>query len=78
MEKQQSNNITLLDVLERVHQFLVEHPDDFDIPEAFVTKDLPLRLAQLRDRFKRYITLNNEQAVRGHRGYERNRRDDWL
>lgn len=78
LEKQQSNNITLLDVLERVHQFLVEHPDDFDIPEAFVTKDLPLRLAQLRDRFKRYITLNNEQAVRGRRGYERNRRDDWL
>ncbi|ELI8127124.1 hypothetical protein ACRRQX_000330 [Yersinia enterocolitica] len=76
LERQQSNNITLLDVLERVHQFLVEHPDDFDIAEAFVTKDLPLRLAQLRDRFKRYIALNNEQAVRGRRGYERNRRDD--
>lgn len=76
LERQQSNNITLLDVLERVHQFLIEHPDDFDIPEAFVTKDLPLRLAQLRDRFKRYIALNNEQAVRGRRGYERNRRDD--
>ncbi|QOL14862.1 hypothetical protein [Dickeya dianthicola] len=76
LEKQQSNNITLLDVLEKVHQFLAGHLDDFDIPEAFVTKDLPLKLAQLSDRFERYIALNNEQAVRGRRGYERNRRDD--
>jgi len=76
LEKQQSNNITLLDVLEQVQQFLAEHPDDFDIPEAFVTKELPVKLAQLRGRFKRYIALNNEQAVRGRRGYERNHRDN--
>ena len=76
LEMQRSNNITLLDILERVHQFLVEHPDDFDIPEAFLTKELPLKLAQLSDRFERYIALNNEQAVRGRRGYERNRRND--
>ncbi|HDI3023772.1 MULTISPECIES: hypothetical protein [Cronobacter] len=76
LERQQSNNITLLDVLERVHQYLKEHHDDFDIPKDFLTKDLPLKLAKLRDRFKRYIELNNEQAVRGRRGYERNRSDD--
>jgi len=76
LEKQQSNNITLLDVLEQVQQFLAEHPDDFDIPEAFVTKELPVKLAQLRGRFKRYIALNNEQAVRGRRGYERNHRNN--
>ncbi|BDA57999.1 hypothetical protein NUITMVR1_56580 (plasmid) [Raoultella ornithinolytica] len=76
LENQQSNNITLLDILEKVHQFLIEHLDDFNIPEAFVTKDLPLKLAQLSDRFERYILLNNKQALRGRRGYERNRIDD--
>ncbi len=76
LEMQQSNNITLLDVLERVHLYLMEHQDDFDIPEAFLTKELPLKLRQLSDRFGRYIALNNAQAVRGRRGYERNRRID--
>ncbi|MEQ9855123.1 MULTISPECIES: hypothetical protein [Pectobacterium] len=76
LEDQQSNNITLLDVLEKVHQLLIIHQDDFEIPKAFVTRDLSLKLAQLNDRFERYIALNNKQAVRGRRGYERNRRDD--
>ena len=76
MEKQQSNNITLLDILEKVYQFLEGNLDDFDVPEAFVTKELPRKIAQLRGRFERYIALNNEHAVRGRRGYERNRRDD--
>ncbi|HHD7473764.1 TPA: hypothetical protein ACOVJJ_005467 [Klebsiella oxytoca] len=76
MEEQQSNNITLLEVLKKVHQYLEHHLDDFDIPEALVTKDLPHKLAQLRDRFERYIALNNEQALRGRKGYEHNRRDD--
>jgi len=75
LEMQQSNNITLLEVLERLHQFLVEHLDDFEIPENFLTKELPLKLAQLNDRFERYIALNNELAARGRRGFERNRRN---
>lgn len=41
LEEQQSNNITLIDVLESVHAFLEGHLDDFEIPEAFVTKELP-------------------------------------
>ncbi|WP_193138519.1 hypothetical protein [Klebsiella aerogenes] len=76
LERQQSNNITLIDVLEGVHRFLVSHLDDFEIKEAFVTKELPLKLAQLRERFERYVLLNAEWAARGRKGYERNRRDD--
>ena len=76
MEFQQSNNITLLEVLEKVYQYLAEHLEDFDIPPAFIYKDLPPKLAQLREKFERYIELNNEQAARGRRAFERNRRDD--
>ncbi|EDV2568421.1 TPA: hypothetical protein ACU9K7_003241 [Salmonella enterica] len=76
MHDQQSNNITLIDVLEAVYQYLESHLDDFDIPEQFITKDLTVKLAQLRDRFNRYITLHNEQAARGRKGFERNIRND--
>ena len=38
VERQQSNNITLTDVLEGVHAYLQGHLDDFEIQEAFVTK----------------------------------------
>ena len=76
LEGQQSNNITLIDVLEGVHAYLEGHLDDFEIPEAFVTKELPLKLAQLRERWERYVVLNAEWAARGRRGFERNRRDD--
>ncbi|CDZ86677.1 hypothetical protein BN1086_04929 [Citrobacter koseri] len=76
LKRQQSNNITLIDVLEGVHTFLEGHFDDFEIPEPFVTKELPLKLAQLRERWERYVLLNAEWAARGHRGFERNRRDD--
>ncbi|WP_094120909.1 hypothetical protein [Pantoea conspicua] len=76
LEDQQSNNISLLDVLEKVHKYLSEHLEDFDIPPAFVEKELPIKLAQLREKFKRYIELNYEHAARGRRGFERNRRDD--
>lgn len=72
MDGQQGNNITLIDVLTEVHNYLANHADDFDIPDAFITKELPSKLAQLRKRFNRYITLNNEQAARGRKGYERN------
>ncbi|MBS9200317.1 hypothetical protein KER63_26385 [Escherichia coli] len=41
---------------------------------AFVTKELPLKLAQLRERWERYVVLNAELAARGRRGFERNRR----
>lgn len=54
-EGQQSNNITLIDVLEGVHAYLEGHLDNFEIPEAFVTKELPLKLAQLRERWERYV-----------------------
>lgn len=76
LEAQQSNNITLLDILEKVYQYLVAHLDDFDLPDAFVNLELPRKLTQLSGKFKRYIALNNEQALKGRRGYERNRRDD--
>ncbi|MDH2069465.1 hypothetical protein [Pantoea sp. GD03673] len=76
MKFQQSNNITLLEVLEKVHQYLTEHLDDFEIPPAFVEKELPIKLAQLRQRFEQYIGLNYEHAARARRGFERNRRDD--
>ena len=76
LEGQQSNNITLVDVLEGVHAFLEGHLDDFEIPEAFVTKELPIKLAQLRERWERYVILNAEWAARGRRGFERNHRDD--
>ena len=76
MRDQQSNNITLLEVLEKVHQFIAEHLDEFDVPEAFVNNDLPRKLAHLRKKFERYIKLNSEKAARGRRGFERNRRDD--
>lgn len=46
------------------------------IPEAFVTKELPIKLAQLRERWERYVVLNAEWAARGRRGFERNYRDD--
>ncbi|EHQ6276770.1 hypothetical protein KSG28_004675, partial [Escherichia coli] len=52
------------------------HLDDFEIPEAFVTKELPIKLAQLRERWERYVVLNAEWAARGRRGFERNYRDD--
>ena len=52
------------------------HLDDFEIQEAFVTKELPLKLAQLRERWERYVVLNAELAARGRGGFERNRRDD--
>ena len=52
------------------------HLDDFEIPEAFVTKEVPLKLAQLRERWERYVVLNAEWAARGRRGFERNPRDD--
>ncbi|MCB6889852.1 hypothetical protein LIY99_22475, partial [Escherichia coli] len=48
----------------------------FEIPEAFVTKEVPLKLAQLRERWERYVVLNAEWAARGRRGFERNPRDD--
>ncbi|EQN07795.1 hypothetical protein G682_01070 [Escherichia coli HVH 2 (4-6943160)] len=76
VERQQSNNITLTDVLEGVHAYLQRHLDDFEIQEAFVTKELPLKLAQLRERWERYVVLNAELAARGRGGFERNRRDD--
>lgn len=76
MQDQQSNNITLPDILEAVHRYLSENIDDFDIPEAFVQRELPLKLAQLRERFDRYIELGIEQAARGRKGFERNRRAD--
>ncbi|WP_171763607.1 hypothetical protein [Shigella sonnei] len=76
LEGQQSNNITLIDVLEGVHVYLEGHLDDFEIPEAFVTKEVPLKLAQLRERWERYVVLNAEWAARGRRGFERNPRDD--
>lgn len=67
LEGQQSNNITLIDVLEGVHVYLEGHLDDFEIPEAFVTKEVPLKLAQLRERWERYVVLNAEWAARGRR-----------
>lgn len=76
MRNQQSNNITLLEILEKVHQFIAGHLDEFDVPEDFVNKDLPRKLAHLRQKFERYIELNYEHAARGRRGFERNRRDD--
>lgn len=76
MQEQQSNNITLPEILEAVHRFLAENLGDFDIPEAFVTKELPRKLAQLRDRFNRYVELGIEQAAKGRKGFERNRRAD--
>lgn len=48
---QQSFNITLPDILDAVHHFLKTHPDDFNIPEAFVTQELPRKLKKLRTRF---------------------------
>jgi hypothetical protein len=75
MRNQQSNNITLLEILEKVHQFIAGHLDEFDVPEDFVNKDLPRKLAHLRQKFERYIELNYEHAARGRRGFERNRRD---
>lgn len=78
LKRQQSNNIPLIDVLEGVHTFLEGHLDDFEIPEAFVTKELPLKLAQLRERWERYVLLNAEWAARGRRGFERNHRDDLI
>jgi hypothetical protein len=65
LEGQQSNNITLIDVLEGVHVYLEGHLDDFEIPEAFVTKEVPLKLAQLRERWERYVVLNAEWAAEG-------------
>lgn len=65
VERQQSNNITLTDVLEGVHAYLQGHLDDVEIQEAFVTKELPLKLAQLRERWERYVVLNAELAARG-------------
>lgn len=59
-------------VLEGVHVYLEWHLDDFEIPEAFVTKEVPLKLAQLRERWERYVVLNAEWAARGRRGFERN------
>lgn len=41
-----------------------------------VTKEVPLKLAQLRERWERYVVLNAEWAARGRRGFERNPRDD--
>ncbi len=35
--------------------------------EAFVTKEVPLKLAQLRERWERYVVLNAEWAARGRR-----------
>lgn len=72
-EAEQSKNITLPDILERVHAFLESHLDDFDIPEAFVTKELPVKLTRLRDRFNRYVAMNRAGAARGRRGWETNR-----
>ncbi|MBB2412869.1 hypothetical protein HEL17_023005 [Escherichia sp. 14.0985] len=34
------------------------------------------KLAQLRERWERYVVLNAEWAARGRRGFERNYRDD--
>ncbi|PXW50392.1 hypothetical protein DFO55_12463 [Grimontella sp. AG753] len=70
---EQSKNITLPDILERVHDFLSSHLDDFEIPEAFVTEDLPRILARLRERFNRYVVLNRTGAAQGRRGWEVNR-----
>lgn len=73
---QQSNNITLPEVLEAVHSYLAENMDDFDIPEKFITEDMPRQLENLRSRFQRYISLRKEQAAKGRKGFERNLRAD--
>ena len=62
-------------MLEDVHTYLEGHLVDFDIPEALATEELPLKLAQLRERWERYVVLNAEWAARGRRGFERNRHD---
>ncbi len=43
------------------------HLDDFEIPEAFVTKEVPLKLAQLRERWgvTWYSMLNGQQEGAG-------------
>lgn len=53
------HNISLLPILEKVHEYLVAHLDDFDVPEDFVHKDLPNRLRQLSERVERYVILGN-------------------
>ena len=53
------HNISLLAILEKVHEYLVAHIDDFDVPEDFVHKDLPNRLRQLSERVERYVILGN-------------------
>lgn len=53
------HNVSLLPILEKVHEYLVVHFDDFELPEDFVHKDLPNRLRQLRKRSERYVTLGN-------------------
>ncbi|EKK9105951.1 Uncharacterised protein [Enterobacter cloacae] len=71
---EQSKNISLPDILERVHSFLEARFDDFeDLPEAFVTKELPVKLTRLRERFNRYVVMNRAGAARGRRGWEINR-----
>ncbi|MFE4109424.1 hypothetical protein [Kosakonia sp. YIM B13611] len=72
-QEQQSNNITLPDILEAVQDYLADNLEDFETPEAFVTKELPLKLLQLHDLFNRYLELGVEQAAKGRKGFERNR-----
>ncbi len=64
LEGQQSNNITLIDVLEGVHAYLEGHLDHFEIPEAFVTKELPLNVAARNQRrFGLTITANQLRHI---------------
>ena len=52
----------------KAYMYTEGHLDDFEIPEAFVTKEVPLKLAQLRERWESvtwYSTLNGQQEGAG-------------
>lgn len=54
-------DISILSILEKVHQYLTDQFDDFDIPEEFVKQELPRALERLHNRYVRLCEGVNQK-----------------
>ena len=61
---QTTNDIKLAKVIEQLQQNFTDNFDDYDVPRAFVDKDLPAQITDLNRYFDRIKVLTDEQLAK--------------
>lgn len=66
-QDQQSNNITLVEILNAVYVYLDTNRDDFDLNDKFIDNDLKEKVLFSKDKLEKYKRLCKENACRSPR-----------